>query len=505
MPHWLFPSQRRATEATMRELVATGAAGGGAFAVDPIDGDTGWTQLGQRRRELPTRTREMARDYSIAAYRSNPMARAIIDTYVSFAVGDSGVSIVCPDPAVRAVVDRWWQDPRNQFTAGIVPTMVRDWMLLGEAAYEYMVGERTGVVRWAPKDPSQVRAVVLDRGNPLWPKQLLFDVGAGSPLAKDIAQVDDMSGLRAGDIGWFPGWRTLLTDTRGQPFLQPILDDLDGYSMVLSNLIDRTAIARYLMFDVTISGGQKEVEDFIARRGGQHAPPAGSVEVHNEGVKWEAVTADTGSFEDSNTLGTILTNVAGGTGLAKTWLADAEGANRATSLSMAEPVRRRVGGVQAGFLAVLTEMARFAVDRAVAAGRLPRLIQIPNAAGEMTDVPPSSIVNVAGPEIAAADSQVTAAVFLNLSSALDNMVASGALTIEAARLAAQKAWEQFTGLPFRPDLAAKVEQTGAASADDLAQEADRATASGVHRRLSGDGLHVHLPESPTGAPSLPPR
>lgn len=471
MRHWLFPSTRT-TEATLREIVATGAAGGG---YDPIDNDRGYTQVGQQRRDLPALTRERARDYSIAAYRSNPMARAIIDTYVSFAVGDSGVGILCTNPQVRLTVDAWWNDPRNQFSS-VVPTMVRDWMLMGEAAYEFLVGDRSGICRWSPLDPSRVKQVLLDRGNPLWPKQLVIDVGGGSTIAKDIVQISDLSNLREGTFGWYPGWRTLLTDTRGQPFLQPILDDLDGYGLVMSNLIDRTALARYLMFDVTIKGDDTDVKNFISQRGGSHAPPAGSVEVHNEAVEWKAVTAEVGSFEDSNTLGTILTNVAGGAGLAKTWLADAEGANRATSLSMAEPVRRRVGGVQAAFLqGILTEMARFAVDRAVAAGRLPATVTMQNATGDDVEVPASSTVTVTGPEIAAADSQVTAAVFLNLSQALDHMVTTGALSIEASRLAAQKAWEQFVGVPFRPDLAAKTAKDPAAAADDLAGEIDSST------------------------------
>lgn len=477
--HWLFPPGR-SSEASPREIAVSGASGGG-WGTDPLDGDTGYTRMGVSRREVPTSTTERARVSSIAAYRINPMARAIIDTYVSFAVGDSGVAVVCSDPQVRKVIDAWWADPRNGF-ARLQPAMVRDWMLQGEFIPEYLVGPATGVCRWSPIDPSQVISVDLDRGNALWPRTLQVRNAAGGTDPIDIAQVNDMSGLRTGRAGFFPGWKALLSDRRGQPFLSPIIDDLDAYGRVLSNLIDRTALARYMVWDVTVNGDQGDVDQFISQRKGTHAPPSGSVEVHNQGVTWKPQTAETGSAEDSVTLGSILTNVAGGAGLAKTWLAEAEGANRATSLSMAEPVRRRVGGVQQEWLSVMTEMARFAVDRAIAAGRLPNFVETTNAAGELVEISAADTVTITGPEIAAADSQVTAAVLLNLSQALDHMVANGVLTQPAAALAAQKAWEQFVGQPFNPNLAARPSPGGAV--DDIAEEIDKSKTEGQLIRLA---------------------
>lgn len=803
MASWFFPA--RSTESAAA-VAATGASGGG-WGTDPIDGDSGYAQLGVGRREVPQYTTEKARVLSIAAYRSNPMARAIIDTYVSFAVGDSGVSARSVVPEVHQFVDRWWHDPRVRLGT-MQPAMMRDWMLQGEFIPEYMVGENSGVVRWSPIDPAQVLSVDLDRGNALWPKTLnIRNSLTGGMIHKQIAQVDEISRLRTGEVGFFPSWKALLTDRRGTPFLMPLLDDLEAYGIVFGNLIDRTALARYMVWDVTLSGAQADVDEFVRKRGGVHAPPSGSVEVHNDSVAWKPQAVDTKSAEDSITLGAALTNVAAGAGLAKaqpldcdiltpsgwrpmgdievgdtvmtprgsqarvlgvfpqgetpayrvtfsdgavtrasgdhlwytqtaqdrkhhrpgsvkttdqisaslrnrghwnhyvpliepidgadelmpvdpyllgvllgdghirqrgttvevmlssgdielvdrvndlltdggkfvhqsqydyrytnpsrhaglrvamrdlgicgarshtkripqsylqsghkarlamlqglldtdgspsastsalfstvsegladdvralvwslggvctksksatsydyrgkqmvgrpayrlritlpesvdyfrlarkqsqigraqktgravrtirniepigttpcqcimiddpdhlyvtddyivthnTWLADPEDANRATSLSMAEPVRRRVGGVQQEYLSIPLEMTRYAVDRAVAAGQLPAYVQIKDSGGAMVRVPAAETVFVTGPEIAASDAQVTAAVFLNLSQALDHMVATGALTIDASKLAAQKAWEQFMGQPFRPDLAADANVTG---------------------------------------------
>lgn len=464
MPRRSLFVPRRMVEATPNQLVATGASG--AYGLDPVDNDSGYTQVGAGRREQPIWTTERSRSYSVAAYRSNPMARAIIDTYVSFVVGDSGLTYQVSNAEVAEVVRQFWTDPRNNI-GGIQEALLRDHMLMGETALELLVGGISGATRISPIDVSRVTGVELDRGNPLWPSRLLI----GNDQALDVARIDDLTGLRAGQVLFFASWRALITDRRGAPFLSPILDQLDAYDQVLNNLIDRTALARYLVWDVTIDGGQTDVDDFVRGRGGLHVPPSGTVEVHNSSVKWEPKTAQTGSFEDTNTLSSILTNVAGGAGLAKTWISDPEGANRATSLTMAEPVRRRIGGVQNTWIGYMTELARFAVDQAVAAGRIPAMVESSDTAtGTVQMVRAADTVTLAGPEIADADAQVTANVMLNLAQALDGLTTAGVLSKEAGAIAAEKAWEQFVGLPFRKDLAVDPNATQA-QVEQIVQEA----------------------------------
>jgi hypothetical protein len=443
---------RRAVEVTAAQLVASGASAS-AFGRDPIDGDVGYRPAGVAGREVPHWTRERAREYSVAAYRTNPMATAIVDTYVAFCVGDSGVTFQATNADVHQVVDEFWNDPRNRLGA-IQEMSLRSQLLLGEKLYELLVGPTSGVVRFSPIDPANVEKVELLAGNPLWPaKVVLKPVGGADERTYTVAQVDDDTGLRDGQAMFWAPWRTLDTDTRGMPFLCPVLDWLDNYDTVLSNLIDRTALARYLVWDVTVEGDQSDVDRFINARGGTHVPRSGSVEVHNKSVTWEPKTAQTGAYEDAAAGRSVLTNIASGAGLAKTWLAEPEDANRATSLTMAEPVRRRVGGVQKVWLAQQTELVRFAVDRAVAAKRLPAMVTAADPkTGRTYQIPAAQSVIVTGPEIAAADSQITAKVLLNLSTGLEKLVQIGALTREAAALAARKAWEDYVGVPYRAEL-----------------------------------------------------
>jgi len=442
----------RAREASPKQIVATGA--GYSWGSDPLDGDTGFRPMGRSVREVPEWTLERARTHAVAAYRSNPLATAIVDTIVAFAVGDSGVSPTVTNPKVKEVVDEFWTDPRNRL-GEIQEVSLRSQLLLGEKVYELLVGKQSGAVRFAPIDPVKVQKVTVRHGNPMWPDRLVFAENAFDTerSSMTIAQVDDETGLRDGKAMFWAPWKTLDTDVRGMPFITSVLDWLDSYDTVLSNLIDRTALARYLVWDVTVEGDDQDVDDFITRRGGLHVPRSGSIEVHNDTVTWKPQTASTGAIEDSKANQTVLTNIAAGSGLAKTWLAEPEDSNKATSQSMAEPVRRRVGAVQRVWLAQQTELVRFAVDRAVHAKRLKAEVEaVDPRTGEKTKVPASQCVLITGPEVAAADAAIGAQVLLNLSTGLEKLVTIGALSKETASLAAKRAWEDYMGVPYRAEL-----------------------------------------------------
>lgn len=485
MRSWFAPSRRapvQAAEASVDQVVATGAAGG-AWGTDPIDGDKGWQPAGSAGRQVPWWTTEKARIYAVNAYRANPMATAIIDTYVAFCVGDSGVSITCTNAEVARVVDEFWTDPRNVL-GDRQELLFRSHLIMGESLYELMTGPASGVVRFAPIDPGRIQEVGLHAGNPLWPAKILFSPEYRDAL--DVVQVNDATGLREGQAMFWPSFQALDTDVRGAPFLMSVLDQLDSFDTVLSNLIDRTALARYLVWDVTVDGDQAAVDSFVQARGGLHVPSSGSVEVHNSAVTWEPRHVQTGAEEDSVASRQMLTQIAAGAGLARTWLADPEDANRATSLTMAEPVRRRVGGVQKMWLGRQAEFVRFAVDRAVAAHRLPRTVEATDPrTGETYQVPAAQAVTVTGPEIAAADAQLQAQVLLNLATGLETLVESGVLSQEAARVAARKAWESYCGIPYNADLdVAQSDDTE--DRDDLATFIDE-TATEARRGKPGGG------------------
>lgn len=467
MSSWLVP-RRRVVEASPATISATGAAAG-AWAGDSIDEGGPWRPASSAgRREVPFWTIEKARMYSVAAYRSNPLARTIVDTYVAFGVGDKGVSYQVRNPDVRRIVEEYINDPAVNWL-GAHELGMRSQLLFGETVREVMVGTVSGVVRYAPIDPLAISEVGLRGGNPLWPSKLYFTHGTHD-RELTVVQVNDHTGLREGQVHFWRPFRTLETDVRSSPFLMPVLDQIDSYDTVISNLIDRTALARHLVWDVTIDGDDDAVDAYVDRRGSTRIPKSGSMEVHNKSVDIKPVMAKTGAEEDSVAAKNIMTLVAGGAGLARTWLADPEDSNRATSLTMAEPVRRRVRGVQNLWLACAREELMFVVDRAVAARRIPATVDSTDPqTGRTVQVPASQTVIVTGPEVAAADAEITAQVMLNLATGLDKLVARGLLSPAAAQVAARKAWEDYLGIPYTAEL-----NSSEANPDDLADVADKA-------------------------------
>ncbi len=356
----------REAEATAQQI-ATSGAGGYALAADDVDANhlSHYRRAGAAgRRDVPYWTRDRLVTHSIAAYRTNPMARAIIDTYTTFCVGDSGVRPESDVDEVQRALDKFWGDPMNHLHEQDL--LLRSYMLHSEKAIELMTGDISGVTRMSLIDTTRVRSVELLAGNPLWPSMLRIGTPGDDVIEKPIVMVDDLTGLRKGEVLWSAGWRTSPFDTRGVPFLAPIIDWLDSVDEIMWNLVDRTALARHIVFDVTLEGaGPEEIKKFISDRGGTHAPKSGKTEIHNEKVDWNVMQPQVGSYEDANTQRQLLTQVSAGAGLARTWLAEPEGANRATSLTMAEPVRRRVGGVQDDWLRIMGELCRYQIDQLV--------------------------------------------------------------------------------------------------------------------------------------------
>jgi hypothetical protein len=464
MPSWMLP--RRSSEGLASSIAASGAAGTGIVA-DPIDGDRSYRRAGEGMREVPAITVERARALSVHHYRTNPMARAIVDTFTSFCVGDSGLSVASAVPQVRDSANRFWADPANKLRTE-QELLFRSHMLMGETALHMLVGPTTGVTRFAYIDPVAVSRVELLHGNPMWPSQLVLDT-IGNERRLQVVDVDDLTGFRTGEAMWWPDWRAIASDRRGTPFLMPLLDWIEAYDQVLWNLIDRTALARYMVFDVTVKGQQKDVDDWIAKRGSTAPPRSGSMEVHNEGVSIEPKNVQVGAFEDKVTGQMAMTNIAAGAGLAKTWLAEPEDANRATSLTMAEPVRRRVGGVQNIWLSHMTELTRFAIDARVRVGQLAPEYQVGTETDQVTTVSAADAVTITGPEIAAADAKVNAEILVQLSNALTGMQAAGILSEEASKVAARKAWEDYVGVPWDPSLDRKAAD---GDTDDVADYID---------------------------------
>jgi hypothetical protein len=77
------------------------------------------------------------------------------------------------NPQVAEVVREFWDDPANRL-GEIQELSLRSQLLLGEKLYELLVGRSSGVVRFRPIDPANIKDIGCRGGNPLWPDQVLL-------------------------------------------------------------------------------------------------------------------------------------------------------------------------------------------------------------------------------------------------------------------------------------------------------------------------------------------
>ena len=149
--------------------------------------------------------------------------------------------------------------------------------------------------------------------------------------------------------------------TRGRSDLMPVADFLDLYDRLIFDEAERMSFLRAFVYDVTITGAD---EAALTKRAATSAPPKpGSVYYHNEAEELKAVTPDLKAQDGATTADLILSLIATGVGLPKTWLNGIMDVNRASAASMDEPSLKRLRARQQVVIGAVERMVRFALDR----------------------------------------------------------------------------------------------------------------------------------------------
>jgi hypothetical protein len=149
---------------------------------------------------------------------------------------------------------------------------------------------------------------------------------------------------------------------RGQGDLVPMLPWLRRYKDWLTDRVRINKFKGAFLWDVEIKGADRGA--IVRRQGELAAPPEpGSVLVHNEKESWKAVQPmiDGQAVEPDGRAMRLM--VAAGAGVPLHFLAEGEGATRATAKEMGGPTLRHYERRQLYFSHLLTEIAREAIDR----------------------------------------------------------------------------------------------------------------------------------------------
>ena len=109
------------------------------------------------RRDLNPVAHNRMQQVAYYLYLVNPLARRIVEYTKNYVVGD-GVMLRAADPAVNAVVQRFWNDPVNRMDF-MLPESVRELSIFGEQCWLAAVNPVNGQVRLGYLDPSEIEAI----------------------------------------------------------------------------------------------------------------------------------------------------------------------------------------------------------------------------------------------------------------------------------------------------------------------------------------------------------
>jgi len=336
---------------------------------DPYE-DVGWRRGSLTGGTVPDPEREEIDGEALLraaykAYRSNPLAYAIVEMQTSFVLG-GGASVVAEDARVQRAIDRFWNDKDNRMGLRLYG-LLTELSLFGEQFIRFFVDPLTGRVVIRQLDPLYVKEIETDPDD--WEKPLRY-------LWKQ-----PRTGLDAGpDVGWEGEWipaeevlhvkvNGVTGSLRGRSDLAPVLPYVRRYREWLDDRVHLNKVKSAFVWDVTLSGAEAGE---IQRKRAQwvKGPEMGTVLFHNEGEKWSAVQPRIEAGDASADGRAIRLMVATGALLPEHYLSEGGNANRATAAEMGLPAIKRFQRRQEVFRRMLEEIIERVIEAAVRAGRI---------------------------------------------------------------------------------------------------------------------------------------
>lgn len=354
-------------------------------------------RLTQGPADLSPLVQQRMQELALYLYDKNPLAKRGLELIRDFVVGE-GFSISSKDEDTQKVIDNVWGDGRNNMDQRIL-SFVLELGLMGEQILAAFVHRSSGHVRYVHIDPRSVSAVVARPGHPdeamaikvvgntgsedRWIKVISLNdegrlVGAGPGEAVKVTGTGepvpyyspkDLEGSDTTLAGclFFPINKTSGA-SRGRSDLLSIMDFVDLYDKLVFDEAERMSFLRAFIYDVTVKNADSPT--LKARAMNEPPPKPGTVKWHNENEEWKALSPELNAQDGATTADLVLSLIATGLGVPKTWINGSMDVNLATAQAMDSPGLKRVRTRQLYVVASIRMMVEFALDQAVLAGAL---------------------------------------------------------------------------------------------------------------------------------------
>lgn len=354
---------RRGGEASDARVVEAAGA-----TVDPDD-EEGWRRLsGDANRDLSPLSQERMRETALYLWDANLLANRIIELPLAYMLAE-GVELRATEPEMQETINRFWSDPINSMDVKL-PKKVRELAIFGEQVWPTFVNEMSGHVRLGYLDPALIETVVVDPDNPEQPigivtvkdrkgRALRYRVIVNGPETVFTQRTQAIRETFADGEAFFFTVNDLSVSRRGRSDLRAPADWVDGYDQFLFGEIERYNFLRAFVWDVTITGAD---DNRIKQKAREIKPPTpGSVRVHNDSEKWQAVSPEIGAYESAAAGRLFRNHVLGGATIPEHWFGGGGDVNRATGDSMGEPTFKAFSMRQRFLKHMLESVGRYVI------------------------------------------------------------------------------------------------------------------------------------------------
>ncbi len=321
--------------------------------------------LGAPARERQDYDREEILEQALQAWRSNPLARRIVELTSQYVVG-GGIRLSSQHPKAHAFLQRWWEHPLNQLAVRVF-----EWCdeLTRSGELFVLVSSDAAGLSYVRAVPAQQIARIETAQNDLQQELGYVQRPTGSELEERrwpaYQPLNDVPGAdgRFATVMLHYAVNRPAGGVRGESDLAPLLRWLSRYAAWLE---DRARLNRFrTAFLYVVKARYSSEAERIARQGflNAHPPTPGSILVTDEGESWDVLSPKL-EAEDAGLDGLALKKmIAAGAGLPLHFLAEPESATRTTAEAAGGPTFRRFEQRQQYFLWLLGDLAGLALRR----------------------------------------------------------------------------------------------------------------------------------------------
>lgn len=160
--------------------------------------------------------------------------------------------------------------------------------------------------------------------------------------------------------------------TRGRTDLLSLIDWVDAFDQLLFNEMDRGLFLKAFIWDVKLEGyNDNQIAEY---KKANPQPRPGAVRYHNERVEWKAETPSLNAADSSALADLILSYIATGARLPKTWLNGMMDVNKATAQELGTPALARLSLRQEYVKYLIKHIMTFVLDEAEMHGMLTKRV-----------------------------------------------------------------------------------------------------------------------------------